>query len=59
MQTWMTLEDACQRLGVSRHTMAKWRARGVAPKFKKLPNGSLRIREADLTDWERQLPEAA
>lgn len=59
MQTWITLEDACQRLGVSRHTMAKWRARGVGPTFKKLPNGSLRIRQSDLDAWEQQLPEAA
>jgi len=59
MQTWLTLEDACQRLGVSRHTMSKWRARGVGPSFKKLPNGSLRIRHTDLDTWERQLPEAA
>lgn len=54
---WLTAPEVCERLGVSRHTMSKWRARGAAPPFKKLPNGSLRVREHDLEAWEAALPD--
>lgn len=54
---WLTTPEVCERLGVSRHTMSKWRARGAAPPFKKLPNGSLRVRERDLEVWEADLPD--
>lgn len=54
---WLTNPEVCERLGVSKDTMSKWRARGAAPPFKKLPNGTLRVREDDLEDWEAALPQ--
>ncbi len=36
---------------LSRSTFDDWRARGVAPKVIKLPNGQLRIDRADLNAW--------
>ena len=57
--TWMTVAEVCKRLGISRSTWDKWHATGRAPRAKKLPNGSLRIREDWLVTWIDDLPEAA
>ncbi|MCK9904351.1 DNA-binding protein [Frankia sp. Cpl3] len=36
---------------LARSTFDDWRARGVAPKVIKLPNGQLRVDRADLNAW--------
>lgn len=36
---------------LARSTFDDWRARGVAPKVIKLPNGQLRIDRVDLNAW--------
>lgn len=56
---WLTVTDACDYLGVARSTLDKWRARGVGPRFKKLPNGSLRTCQDWLEDFLTDLPDAA
>jgi excisionase family DNA binding protein len=56
---WYTLQEACEIIGVTRSTFDKWRAKGVAPRALKLPNGSLRIEVEDLDAWLAALPVAA
>ena len=51
----MTVEQVCLYLGVSRDTWDKWRSKGTGPKARRLPNGSLRVREEDLAAWFEQL----
>ncbi len=40
-----------ERGPLARSTFDDWRARGVAPKVIKLPNGQLRIDRHDLNTW--------
>lgn len=47
----LTVPEVCAELGVSRSTWEKWRARRVGPAVIKLPNGELRIRQAELESW--------
>lgn len=47
----LTLAEVCEELGVARSTFNDWRAKGRAPRCIKLPNGSLRIRRAELDRW--------
>jgi predicted DNA-binding transcriptional regulator AlpA len=56
---WMTYEEVLAEVGVTRSTMDKWRVTGRGPKFKKLPNGKLRARRADVEQWLDLLPEVA
>lgn len=48
---WLTVTDILEELGVERRTWQEWRARGTAPKCKKLPNGQLRIRVDHYEAW--------
>lgn len=57
--TWLSVGRVCAELGVSRSTFDKWRAKGVAPVARKLPNGQLRITAADLQAWLDNLVEVA
>jgi excisionase family DNA binding protein len=50
-QIWLTMREVCAQLGVSRSTIDDWRRRGAGPEFKRLPNGSLRIRQSTLDEW--------
>jgi excisionase family DNA binding protein len=56
---WMTLEEVCEEIGVSRSTLDKWRVKGKGPTWRKLPSGRLRIRRQDLDAWLDALPEVA
>jgi predicted DNA-binding transcriptional regulator AlpA len=47
----MTIADVCSELSISRSTFYDWRAARKAPRCIRLPNGSLRIRRADLAQW--------
>jgi predicted DNA-binding transcriptional regulator AlpA len=52
---WLSLEDFCEELGVPRSTAYKWCAAGPAsgkfPRYRRLPNGRLRIRRDWLEEW--------
>ncbi len=52
---WMTMDDFCQELGISPSTAYKWSAagprRGKFPRYRKLPNGSIRIRRDWFDEW--------
>lgn len=47
----LTVPEVCERLGISRSTWDKWRAKGTGPDVIRLPNGSLRVTEAELSSW--------
>lgn len=47
----LTLAEVCAELGISRSTFYDWRAKRKAPRCITLPNGSLRIRRAELERW--------
>ena len=47
----LTVEQVCAELSVARSTFYDWRAKHRGPKCIRLPNGQLRIRRRDLTDW--------
>ena len=44
---WLTVDEFCGELMISRDTFYDWRKKGRAPKCAKLPNGSLRIRRTE------------
>lgn len=52
---WMSMEDFCGELGIAPSTAYKWSAAGPRsgrfPRFRKLPNGSIRIRRDWLEEW--------
>jgi predicted DNA-binding transcriptional regulator AlpA len=45
--------------GVPRRTFYRWREIGLAPACIRLPNGELRIRRSDFSEWLNNLSEAA
>lgn len=55
----LTIAAFCEEFEIARSTFYQWRARGVAPRCIKLPNGEIRIRRADLERWLDRREEAA
>jgi excisionase family DNA binding protein len=55
----LTVAEVCAELKISRSTFYEWKAKGTAPRWRKLPNGELRISRADLDKWYEKLEEAA
>ena len=48
----MTADEFCAKLRISKDTFYKWRQiPGAAPVVHKLRNGALRISRADFSDW--------
>jgi excisionase family DNA binding protein len=47
----LTVAEVCKELKISRSTFYDWRAKRRAPRCITLPNGSLRVRRADLDRW--------
>ena len=47
----LTIAEVCAELKISRSTFYDWRAKRRAPRCITLPNGSLRVRRADLDRW--------
>jgi len=45
---WMTYQEVCDELGVTRNTIDKWKRSGRFIEGKRLPNGQLRYRREDL-----------
>lgn len=52
---WMSVEDFCRELGITASTAYKWSSAGPGsgrfPRFRKLPNGSIRIRRDWFDEW--------
>lgn len=59
----MSLQDFCAELGVPSSTAYKWCASGPQsgkfPRFRRLPNGSIRIRRDWFDEWVDGLGPAA
>jgi predicted DNA-binding transcriptional regulator AlpA len=51
MRRFMTVDEICAELGVSRDTWDKWRAKRTGPRARKLPNGQLRVSVDDYVEW--------
>lgn len=47
----LKLPEVLTEIGMSRAAFYRMRARGLAPRLIKLPNGQLRVRRADLDNW--------
>lgn len=57
-EPWLTVNDFVAQLGIPRSTFYKWRAKGDAPRFVRLPNGDLRTKQSWIDEWQAQLPAA-
>ncbi|WP_199439297.1 helix-turn-helix transcriptional regulator [Umezawaea beigongshangensis] len=55
----LTVAQFCAEMGISRSTFYDWKAKGRAPRCRKLPNGELRIDRADIESWYDALEVAA
>ena len=51
----LTVADVIGVLDVARSTWDTWVSTGRAPRYIKLPNGQLRVRRSDLTEWLEDL----
>ncbi|RJL19586.1 DNA-binding protein [Bailinhaonella thermotolerans] len=54
----LTVAEFCAEFQISRSTFYDWRAKGRAPRCRKLPNGDLRIDRADVERWLDSLEDA-
>ncbi|XVV11767.1 helix-turn-helix transcriptional regulator [Actinoplanes sp. CA-131856] len=50
-RAYLTVAEFCAEMDVARSTFYDWRAKRLAPRCIKLPNGELRIRRAELERW--------
>lgn len=48
---WLTVEQFCTELEISRSTFYEWRAKRRGPRCVKLPNGAIRINLNDYEEW--------
>jgi len=49
---WLTVDEVCTELKISRRSFDRWRALGTGPRVKHLAgNGSIRIRRSWLNEW--------
>jgi predicted DNA-binding transcriptional regulator AlpA len=55
----LKLPEVLEEIDMSRAAFYRMRARGQAPKLRKLPNGQLRISRADLDAWWESCEQAA
>jgi predicted DNA-binding transcriptional regulator AlpA len=47
----LKLPEVLEEIGMSRAAFYRMRARGQAPRLRKLPNGLVRVSRADLDSW--------
>lgn len=47
----LKLPEVLNEIGMSRAAFYRMRARGQAPRLRKLPNGQLRVSRSDLDRW--------
>lgn len=57
--TWITVPEILDELGITRRTWQRWRALGKTPPCTVLPNRKLRIRRVDFENWLSSLEERA
>jgi excisionase family DNA binding protein len=50
----LTVEEAAERLKISKHTLNRWRVTGEGPPFVKYGPRLVRYLEEALTDWEKR-----
>jgi excisionase family DNA binding protein len=59
---WLSIEDFCEELGVPKSTAYKWAEAGTQagrfPRYRRLPNGRIRIRRDWFEEWVDGLPAA-
>ena len=55
----LKLPEVLEEIKMSRAAFYRMRARGEAPKLRKLPNGQLRVRRTDLDAWWEDCERAA
>ncbi|UCM89182.1 helix-turn-helix transcriptional regulator [Streptomyces marincola] len=55
----LKLPEVLEEIQMSRAAFYRMRARGQAPRLRKLPNGQLRVSRADLDAWWQQCGENA
>ncbi|AWE51834.1 helix-turn-helix transcriptional regulator [Streptomyces nigra] len=55
----LKLPEVLEEIGMSRTAFYRMRARGQAPKLRKLPNGQVRVSRADLDAWWESCTEHA
>lgn len=55
----LTIAEVCAELKIARSTFYEWRAKGLAPRCLKLPNGEIRITRSDFETWLETCEEAA
>ncbi|MEU6216695.1 helix-turn-helix domain-containing protein [Streptomyces sp. NPDC047022] len=55
----LKLPEVLEEIDMSRAAFYRMRARGLAPRLVKLPNGHLRVRRNDLDDWLNNLDSPA
>jgi hypothetical protein len=49
---WLTVDEVCTELKVSRRTFDRWRALGTGPRAKRLNStGPVRVRRSWLEEW--------
>jgi excisionase family DNA binding protein len=56
---WLTVDEFCEEMQISRSTFNDWRAKGRGPACIKLPNGQLRIRKIAVDRWLEKCEAAA
>lgn len=55
---YLSVAEFCRALGVSRATFYEWRAKRTGPRCLRLPNGKIRIRQADFEAWLASLEDS-
>jgi excisionase family DNA binding protein len=49
---WLTVDEICAELKISRRTFDRWRALGTGPRARRLGgNGPVRVRRSWLDEW--------
>ena len=48
---WITVTEVAEMVGTTRSTVEKWMKRGVAPKWRKLPNRRVLFDVRDVEEW--------
>ena len=56
---WLTIDEVCHIAGISRSTFYKWRNDGHGPQMRRMPNGTIRIKQEWLDEWLDHLPAGA
>ncbi|MFD0032714.1 helix-turn-helix transcriptional regulator [Streptomyces sp. NPDC127172] len=55
----LKLPEVLEEIQMSRAAFDRMRARGLAPRIRKLPNGQIRVSRADLDAWWETCEESA